>query len=102
MADEEKPLFSPEEKQKYLGILRNKCKKPCPRCSSANFILTDGFCLLNAIADISVFVLGGKAIPALVTVCSNCGFVAMHALGPLGLLPKDQKGGDANGKPKTD
>ena len=51
--------------------------------------------------NLNNYVLGGPSIPSIAIVCSKCGFISSHALGVLGLLPKQidesQKGGE-NGK----
>jgi hypothetical protein len=36
-------------------------------------------------------VLGGPSVPTAVLACNRCGWVAQHALGVLGLLPKKEE-----------
>jgi hypothetical protein len=33
---------------------------------------------------------GGQTVPAAAIVCNRCGFLSQHALGALGLLPKNE------------
>jgi len=83
-----------EEKQKIIKILENiGVTLPCPRCGKNKFIILDGYFnqpLQEKIKGDIVF--GGPAIPSVVTACSNCGFISLHALGALGLLPSSRKG----------
>lgn len=64
--------------------------KPCPRCGNSTFSLVDGYFTHFIQKSLGGVNLGGPSIPTAVVVCSNCGWVAEHALGALKLLPKDQ------------
>jgi hypothetical protein len=79
-----------EKKEKIIkGLLEKKVNQPCSRCQSLNFeVVGQTFILLNE--DPKVFAVGGPAIPSAVIACSQCGFITLHALGPLGLMPKKQ------------
>ncbi len=81
-----------EKKEKIAVALRDKgVKLPCPRCASANFEVV-GQTLLPLNENPNVVNLGGPAIPAAIVACSNCGFITLHALGPLKLMPKNNEG----------
>ena len=92
--------FSEEQYNKINAILtERKAVLPCPRCGNTYFSLLHGFVSLpvqNPTAENAVN--GGPAIPCVVTVCNNCGFLSNHALGVLGLLA-NQEVEKSNGEP---
>ena len=97
-------MISNEEKQKIVLELSKRINSgeiKCPMCGNKHFIIADGY--FNTIMQDSLngIVLGGPSIPSIPIICNRCGFISSHALGILGLLPKqtgnDQKGG-GNGK----
>ena len=94
-------MISKEEKQKIVLELNNRINFgdiKCPMCGNKHFIIADGY--FNSIMQDSLngIVLGGPSIPSIAIVCNKCGFISSHALGVLGLLPKQngdsQKGGE--------
>lgn len=83
-----------KQKEQIIEALRNKgVKGICPMCGNKHFVLADGYFNNTLQADIVKLSLGGSGIPTAPIICSNCGFVSEHALGVLGLLPKDEKKG---------
>lgn len=97
-------MISKEEKQKIISELNNRINSgnlKCPMCGNDHFIIADGY--FNTIVQdhLNGIVLGGPSIPSIPIICNQCGFISSHALGVLGLLPKQnedsQKGGE-NGK----
>jgi hypothetical protein len=82
-----------EMKTKVVGALneRGADKLPCPRCGNSGFALVDGFFSHPLQKETAGLVLGGPVVPAVATVCMKCGFISEHALGVLGLLPKEDK-----------
>jgi len=60
---------------------------PCPRCARRNFAVLDGYFVNPLQQTPSDLVLGGATVPTVAIVCTNCGFLSLHALGTLGLLP---------------
>lgn len=80
-----------EEKKKIIDALSKKgVKVICPMCGNKHFILADGYFSNTLQQDIKNVSLGGSGIPTIPVVCSNCGFISQHALGVLGLLPKEE------------
>lgn len=63
---------------------------PCPRCGNSAFSIGDGFFTLTVQEDLKKFSIGGKSMPVSAVVCNNCGYVSLHAIGVLGLLPKSE------------
>lgn len=97
-------MISNEEKQKIVVELNKRINSgeiKCPMCGNKHFIIADGY--FNSIMqdNLNYIALGGSSIPSIAIVCNKCGFISSHALGVLGLLPKQteesQKGGE-NGK----
>ena len=57
----------------------------CLSCGSNDWILVPEAALITQWTGKS----SAPGIPVTVAICGNCGFVRMHALSRLGLLPKD-------------
>lgn len=94
-------MISKEEKQKIVSELIKKIKSDnikCPMCGNDQFIILDGYFNTPMQDNLNSIKLGGQSIPSIAIVCKNCGFISSHALGALGLLPKQnnesQKGGE--------
>jgi hypothetical protein len=86
------PEWSQEQKEKIVKALMERgAQSPCPRCGNPNFTLLDGFFNQPIQPELGNIILGGPSIPSVVTVCTHCGFISQHALGALGLLPKEGK-----------
>jgi len=79
------------EKDKIIKVLTERgANLPCPRCGNDAFTLLDGY--FNQIIQETPrgIVLGGRTIPSVAVACKRCGYLAQHALGVLGLLPKEE------------
>ena len=63
--------------------------RPCPRCGHPNFIIVvEGYATyVIQPPDLSRVVIEGQHLPAVITTCQKCGFVSVHSLITLGLLP---------------
>ena len=72
--------------------------QPCPRCGHRQFTVIEGYFNPTLQDNLSGIVLGGKSIPCAVVGCNNCGYLAQHALGALGLLPADGEGAENESK----
>ena len=81
--------MDPQRRTELIQKLNDKgAKLPCPRCGNEDFAVLDGYSTPNIVAEYSQFQLAGRTLPSVITVCSNCGFVALHALGALEQLQK--------------
>ena len=84
-------MISQEKKREIANRLNERIQGlTCPMCHQQGFIIADGYFshfLQDDIKDVSI---GGSSIPTIAIVCSNCGFVSQHALGVLGMLPKNE------------
>jgi ribosomal protein L37E len=65
-------------------------KLPCPRCGNDSFTLLNGYFNHTIQNDPKGMVLGGPSLPSVVVACDRCGYLSQHALGILGLLPKEE------------
>ena len=63
---------------------------PCPRCGNDDFTLLDGYFNQIIQDEPRGIVLGGRTIPSIVIACKRCGYLSQHAVGVLGLLPKEE------------
>jgi len=82
--------LSKEEKERILQALEDRgVKLPCPRCGNSSFTLLDGYFNQTIQTDLKGTVIGGPSVPSVVAICDRCGYLSQHALGALGLLPKE-------------
>ena len=85
-------MLDSEQKKNIADSLEQKIDGlTCPMCQSKNFIMADGYFNNNMQTDFSSISFGGPSIPTIAIICTNCGFISQHALGVLGLLPKEEK-----------
>ena len=81
-----------KDKDAIINALKEKnVVLPCPRCESSNFQVI-GQTAISINENPTVISLGESAVPAALIVCTQCGFITMHALGSLGLIPKEIHG----------
>jgi len=79
-----------EEKQRIIKALEEHgASLPCPRCGNQQFTLLDGYFNQTIQTELKGMVIGGPSVPSVVVVCTRCGYMSQHALGALGLLPKE-------------
>ena len=80
--------LSDAEKQRIIdALVKHGATKPCPRCDNQKFTLLDGY-FNPSITPESGMGLGREVVPSVMTVCSRCGYMSLHALGALGLVEK--------------
>jgi predicted nucleic-acid-binding Zn-ribbon protein len=82
-------------KEKIAQRLQEKgAVKPCSRCGNQRFSLLDGFVNFPMTQELSNnVIIGGPSVPCAVVACDNCGHMEFHALGAIGLLTEQNKGG---------
>lgn len=81
--------FTIADKQRILQALQQRgAIVACPRCRHQQYEMVGGYFTNLIQQDLVSFQIGGPAVPCVVLICQQCGFVAQHALGPLGLLPR--------------
>lgn len=88
-------MISQEEKKRIAERLNQRFAEhgvKCPMCGNNSFSVADGY-FSNVIQNnLDSLKIAGPSIPAISIICSKCGFISMHALGTLGLLPPQEKG----------
>jgi hypothetical protein len=84
--------LSKERQDEIIAALeKHGAKQPCPRCGNRNFSLVGGYFNHFVQTQLGGVSLGGPSIPTAVVACTQCGWLAEHALGALGLLPKKEE-----------
>ena len=84
-------MLNNEEKLKIVDVLNKRIPDmTCPMCKHKKFVLADGYFNNGIQTDFNSISIGGPSIPTIPIICENCGFVSQHALGLLGLLPKNE------------
>jgi len=79
------------QKDKIIKVLGERgASLPCPRCGNDAFTLLDGYFNQVIQDEPRGIVLGGRTIPSVAVACKRCGYLAQHALGVLGLLPREE------------
>lgn len=74
-------------KEKIIKALREKnVSMPCPRCQSTDFDII-GQTAMSLSDNPAIISLGGSVVPAALIACVQCGFITLHALGSLDLMP---------------
>lgn len=63
--------------------------RPCPRCNGDQFSLVDGFAVFGMVEDLQDETVK-NLVPSVCVACNRCGYLTFHALGPLGLINKDE------------
>lgn len=82
--------FSSQDKQKFIDIIKERIPElQCPICHKKSFTLTDGYVSLHIQKRLDGVYLGGPMIPSVGLICNNCGYVSLHAIGALGLMPEE-------------
>lgn len=77
------------QKGTILASLQAKIKGACPLCSHSNWTLGDNVVAATTTSLGGGMVIGGPFVPMVQLICTNCGFVAHHAIGALGIPLKD-------------
>jgi hypothetical protein len=77
--------FEIDSKQLTEALNAKRASAPCISCGANNWTLMPQAALVTQWIN----VLPAPGVPVSAAICNNCGFVRLHALGPLGLLPPD-------------
>lgn len=83
-------MLTSEQREKIKDELLKKVPTLiCPMCQAKSFTMAEGYFMNTMQTDLNSIALSGQAIPTIGIICNNCGFVSQHAIGRLGLLPKE-------------
>ncbi|MFH1872792.1 MAG: hypothetical protein ABIK82_16425 [Pseudomonadota bacterium] len=88
-------MLTEEVKANIARVLDERFSKfggttKCPMCGNPHLALSEAYFNQTLQTDLGVMNLGGPSIPTIGVICTNCGFVSHHAIGVLGLLPKEE------------
>lgn len=82
--------FSKEKIDKILKELKKRgVSKTCPMCGNKHFSIAPAYFVNLLQTSVGNLSLGGKSIPSIPIICTNCGFISQHAIGILGIVPKE-------------
>lgn len=88
----------PLNQNQIIKLLEERgANAPCNRCGKNNFTLVDKYTSFPLQDELDgTLRIGGPNIPVALVICTNCGAIAIHALGALGLLTAQKEEQDAN------
>lgn len=69
-------------------LSERKAQAACPSCGNNNWAFPQEAAQLPQWSN----VFPAPGIPTVVMICNNCGYIRLHALAPLGLIPKENEG----------
>ena len=75
---------SSSDKQKIITALKSRGAGGCPRCDDSQWTVSE-YSRIEVQETSARDHVGSATIPAVMIVCQHCGFIAQHALQPLGL-----------------
>jgi|SRR4051812_36603592 phage terminase large subunit GpA-like protein len=76
--------ISGSDKQRIVSALKSRGAGSCPRCDDSQWTVSE-YSRIDVQATSERNGESGASIPAVMIVCQHCGFIAQHALQPLGL-----------------
>ena len=76
--------ISSTDKQRIMGALKARGAGGCPRCDDSQWTVSE-YSRIDVQATSARDGESGATIPAVMIVCQHCGYIAQHALQPLGL-----------------
>ena len=81
-----------DQKQNIIRLLTEHgiSYAQCPMCHNNQFSVLDGYFSHTLQSDYKNILLGGLVVPSIGICCTKCGFISQHALGVLGLIPKEE------------
>jgi hypothetical protein len=79
--------ISADDKHRIFAALKARGAGTCPRCSDSQWTVSE-FSMIEVQATMDRNVNETATIPSIMIVCEHCGFIAQHALQPLGIWPE--------------
>jgi phage terminase large subunit GpA-like protein len=79
--------MSSTDKQRIVSALKSRGAGSCPRCDDSQWTVSEYSRI--EVQETSARGHSNTTIPAVMIVCQHCGFIAQHALQPLGLWSHD-------------
>jgi hypothetical protein len=78
--------ISADDKHKIVAALKARGAGSCPRCRDSQWTVSE-YSRIEVQATMDRNSAERTHIPAVMIVCEHCGFIAQHALQPLGVWP---------------
>ena len=78
--------ISADDKHRIVAALKARGAGSCPRCSDSQWTVSE-YSRIEVQATMERNTAERTTIPAVMIVCEHCGFIAQHALQPLGIWP---------------
>jgi hypothetical protein len=78
--------ISADDKHKIVAALKARGAGSCPRCRDSQWTVSE-YSRIEVQATMERDSAERTTIPAVMIVCEHCGFIAQHALQPLGVWP---------------
>ena len=78
--------ISADDKHRIVAALKARGAGSCPRCRDSQWTVSE-YSRIEVQATMDRNTAEKTTIPAVMIVCENCGFIAQHALQPLGVWP---------------
>lgn len=86
--------ISADDKHKIVSALKARGAGSCPRCRDSQWTVSE-FSMIEVQATMDRGAHETATIPSIMIVCEHCGFIAQHALQPLGIWPERTTGLDS-------
>ena len=78
--------ISADDKHRIVAALKARGAGSCPRCRDSQWTVSE-YSRIEVQATMDRNTAEKTTIPAVMIVCEHCGFIAQHALQPLGVWP---------------
>jgi hypothetical protein len=78
--------ISADDKHRIVAALKARGAGSCPRCRDSQWTVSE-YSRIEVQATMDRDTAEKTTIPAVMIVCEHCGFIAQHALQPLGVWP---------------
>jgi hypothetical protein len=76
--------ISAADKQRIISALKSRGAGGCPRCDDSQWTVSE-YSRIDVQSTSAGHGTSGASIPTVMIVCQHCGYIAQHALQPLGL-----------------
>lgn len=78
--------ISADDKHRIVAALKARGAGSCPRCRDSQWTVSE-YSRIEVQATMERNSVDRTTIPTIMIVCEHCGFIAQHALQPLGVWP---------------
>ncbi|HET7613626.1 MAG TPA: hypothetical protein VFK26_06835 [Gemmatimonadaceae bacterium] len=81
--------ISADDKQRIISALKSRGAGGCPRCDDSQWTVSE-YSRIDVQSTSTRHGASGASIPTVMIVCQHCGYIAQHALQPLGLWSNEE------------